>query len=148
MAEERCGDITVYLYNNTGIIGFQYRASTYAADVWDTYFYEKNLQGDIIAVYTADGVKKLSYTYDAWGNFTVTYLNGANLVTMKTLFAYRGYYYDSDLGLYYLNSRYYDSNTGRFISADDIGIICSIPNALTDKNLYKVFIMSSQIIAK
>ena len=118
MAEETNGNITVYLYNNTGIIGFQYRASTYAADVWDTYFYEKNLQGDIIAVYTADGVKKLSYTYDAWGNFTVTYLNGANLVTMKTLFAYRGYYYDSDLGFYYLNSRYYDSNTCRFINAD------------------------------
>ncbi len=119
MAEETNGNITVYLYNNTGIIGFQYRASTYAADVWDTYFYEKNLQGDIIAVYTSDGAKKLSYTYDAWGNFTVTYLNGANLVTMKTLFAYRGYYYDSDLGFYYLNSRYYDSNTGRFVNADN-----------------------------
>ena len=62
MAEERCGEITVYLYNNTGIIGFQYRASTYAADVWDTYFYEKNLQGDIIAVYTSlsDTPQKLS----------------------------------------------------------------------------------------
>ena len=52
IAEETNGNITVYLYNNTGLIGFRYRASTYAADVWDTYFYEKNLQGDIVAIYT------------------------------------------------------------------------------------------------
>lgn len=59
------------------------------------------------------------YTYDAWGNFTVTYYNGgANSAAQYNPFTYRGYYFDSDLGLYYLNSRYYDSNTGRFINAD------------------------------
>ena len=39
------------MYNSNGIVGFRYHASSYASDVWDTYLYEKNLQGDIIAVY-------------------------------------------------------------------------------------------------
>ena len=46
IAEETNGNITEYLYNGTGIIGFRYRASTYAADKWDIYFFEKNLQGE------------------------------------------------------------------------------------------------------
>ena len=58
----------------------------------------------------------LSYTYDAWGNATVS--GNTSLPANKNPFRYRGYYYDADLGLYYLNSRYYDSNTGRFINAD------------------------------
>ena len=80
------------------------------------------------------GTKLVSYSYDAWGNFEATYQNGATQSTLYNPFVYRGYYYDCDLGLYYLNSRYYDSNTGRFISADNIDVICSTPNALTDKN--------------
>jgi len=54
----------------------------------------------------------------------------------KNSFRYRSYYYDSDLGLYYLGSRYYDSNTGRFISADTSDVLTATPNALTDKNLF------------
>ena len=120
MAEETNGNITVYLYNSTGIVGFRYRAASYAQDVWDTYLYEKNLQGDIIAVYDASGNKKISYTYDAWGNFTATYHNGASSANLHNPYTYRGYYYDSDLSLYYLNSRYYDSNIGRFVNVDNI----------------------------
>ena len=136
IAEETNGNITEYLYNSTGVIGFRYRASTYAADKWDIYFFEKNLQGDIVAVYTSSGVKKISYTYDAWGNFTKTKSILTPTVVVNNPFTYRGYYYDKDLGLYYLNSRYYDSQTGRFISADVFEAVTAIPNALTDKNLY------------
>ncbi len=39
---------------------------------------------------------------------------------------YRGYYYDTDTGLYYLQSRYYDPQIGRFINADDPGLIASL----------------------
>ena len=120
IAEETSGNVTVYLYNNTGIIGFQYHGSSYSSSTWDTYFFEKNLQGDVVAVYTSLGTKKISYTYDAWGNFTATYHNGASASTLNNAITYRGYYYDKDLGLYYLNSRYYDSNTGRFINADGL----------------------------
>ena len=48
-------------------IGMQYRKTTYAANDFDTYWFEKNLQGDIVAVYSEDGTKLISYTYDAWG---------------------------------------------------------------------------------
>ena len=120
IAEETAGNMTVYLYDANGeLLGFRYRESTYAEGTWDSYFFEKNLQGDIIAVYNLAGTKLVSYTYDAWGNFTTTYHNGGNLTTAtKNNFRYRSYYYDTDLGLYYLMSRYYDSNTGRFINVD------------------------------
>ena len=135
IAEETNGNITVYLYNSTGIVGYQYHASSYAADVWDLYFYDKNLQGDIVAIYTSAGVKKASYAYDAWGNATITYHNGASSSSINNPFTYRGYYFDKDLGLYYLNSRYYDSNTSRFISADTIGYL-GADGGLNSYNLY------------
>ena len=119
MAEETSGNITVYIYDASGMpIGMQYRGANYSANTWDTYWYEKNLFGDIVAVYNHSGTKLISYTYDAWGNFTTTYHNGtaSTSVVAKNPFRYRGYYYDADLGLYYLQTRYYDSNTGRFIS--------------------------------
>ncbi len=52
-------------------IGMQYRGANYANGVYDCYLFEKNLQGDIIAVYGSDGTKYLEYFYDAWGNFQI-----------------------------------------------------------------------------
>ena len=121
IVSEEWGDhLLLYIYDAEGTpIGMQYRKATYAADEFDTYWFEKNLQGDIVAVYSEDGTKLISYTYDAWGNFTITYSNGGAATTATyNPFTYRGYYYDAELELYYLNSRYYDSNTGRFINAD------------------------------
>ena len=111
----------IYHYTSGGsIIGMSYRNASYAEGVFDTYVFEKNISGDIVAVYDLNGNKLVSYKYDAWGNFTTTYHNGttANSIAAKNPFTYRGYYYDSDLGLYYLQTRYYDSVTGRFINAD------------------------------
>ena len=136
ISEETNGKVKVYLYNSTGVIGFRYRTSSYGTYTWDTFFYEKNVQGDITAVYASTGVKKISYTYDAWGNAVTTYYNGASATNLANPFTYRGYYYDTDLGLYYLNSRYYDSNTGRFISPDLPDVVTATTHALTDKNLY------------
>ena len=53
--------------------------------------------------------------YDAWGNLLEEPTNG---VLLANPFRYRGYYYDSSIGLYYLNSRYYDPETGRFLNED------------------------------
>ena len=101
------------------------------------YWYEKNLQGDIVAIYDEDMYKVASYTYDAWGNASITYSNYIDTAAIsKNPFRYRGYYYDADLGLYYLGSRYYDSNTGRFISPDTHVSLTVTPTALTDKNLF------------
>ncbi len=120
IAEETSGAITVYLYDSTGSpVGMKYRTSSYAYNTWDTYWFEKNLQGDIIGVYSNTGTKLITYNYDPWGEFNTTYYNGgANTTAVNNNLRYRGYYYDSDLQLYYLISRYYDSNTGRFINAD------------------------------
>ena len=99
----------------------QYRNTSYAEGVFDTFWFEKNLQGDVVAIYNNSGVKLASYIYDAWGNFTVTYTNGgAATAAQYNPFTYRSYYYDDETGFYYVSSRYYDPEIGRFINADDI----------------------------
>ena len=131
--------LAIYLYDASGApIGMMYRTTSYSADVFDVFWFEKNLQGDIVAVYNSSGTKVATYTYsDAWGNHTVSYTNGgASTGAQYNPFRYRGYYYDKDLGMYYLKSRYYDSNTCRFISPDNAAVLTATPMALTDKNLY------------
>jgi len=115
--------LLIYLYDESGSpIGMQYRESSYAADVYDTFYFEKNLQGDIIAVYNESGLKIVSYNYDAWGNHTYTWhdISSANIPAAYNPFRYRGYYYDTDTQLYYLQSRYYNPATGRFINVDSV----------------------------
>ena len=84
------------------------------------YYYRKNLQGDIIGIINAVGTELVSYSYDVWGNILWTEDDsGRNLAELNP-FRYRGYYYDTETGLYYLNSRDYDPRTGRFINADEV----------------------------
>ena len=92
----------------------------------------------IVAVYNNVGTKVATYNYsDAWGNHLVSYSNGGSSTGAQyNPFRYRGYYYDTDLGMYYLQSRYYDPNTCRFISPDSTAVLTATPMALTDKNLY------------
>ena len=111
----------IYLYDEAGSpIGMQYRQSGMSEGLFYTFFFEKNLFGDVVAIYNEYGVKVLSYTYDAWGNVTQTWHNlmAQNLYAQYNPFRYRGYYYDTETGFYYLESRYYDPATGRFINAD------------------------------
>jgi len=120
IAEERNNNVTIYVYDSTGQpIGFQYHGASYAENSWDVFWFEKNYHGDIVAVYSDAGTKLISYKYDAWGGFTTGYHNGgASTKATVNPFKYRGYYYDTHLSLYYLGSRYYDSQVGRFINAD------------------------------
>ena len=78
------------------------------------YFYVKNLQGDILKVITATGTEAAAYTYDAWGKLLTSTGDMAEMNPIR----YRGYYYDTETGLYYLQSRYYDPEVGRFINPD------------------------------
>ena len=70
------------------------------------------MQGDVTDIYTSAGLKVASYAYDAWekvisvNNYTAENIGDLNPIR------YRGYYYDVETGLYYLNSRYYDPETG------------------------------------
>ena len=138
MAEETNGNVTVYLYDNSGSpIGMQYHAATSGQYEWEVYWYEKNLRGDIVAIYTDTDVKLASYNYDAWGNTFATYYYGAESSKVAdNPFTYRGYYFDKDLNLYYLGTRYYDSATKRFVNADSNNVVLASPGGLTDKNLY------------
>ena len=120
LAEETNGNITLYVYDESGApIGMQYHGANYADGVWDVYWYEKNIFGDVITVYDEYGTKLMSYVYEAYGEYGTQYFNsGSTTTAINNPFRYRGYYYDKDLSLYYLNTRYYDSSTGRFTSPD------------------------------
>jgi len=83
------------------------------------YYFLKNLQGDILSITDADAQVVAKYRYDAWGVCTVTEDTTEDKVASINPFRYRGYYYDAEIGLYYVSSRYYDPEIGRFLNADD-----------------------------
>lgn len=87
--------------------------------------------GDIIAIYQGN-TKVAEYAYDAYGNCTIVFATG-NAGILNPL-RYRGYYFDEDMKLYYLQSRYYDPETGRFINADDVSYLD--PESIHGLNLY------------
>ena len=112
--------LLIYIYDASGApIGMAYRDSTYVSGAFDFYLFAKNIQGDILYIYNSSGTRLVTYTYDAWGKCYVTYQNGgASTAARYNPFRYRGYYYDTETGFYYLNSRYYDPELGRFLNAD------------------------------
>ena len=100
------------------------------------YWYQKNMQGDVVRILNASGAEVVSYAYDAWGKVLSVSGSLSSTVGAANPFRYRGYYYDTETGWYYLNSRYYDPNVGRFLSPDNANLLLASPRALTDKNLY------------
>ena len=81
--------------------------SSNAFDPGITYYYVLNQQGDVIRIVDENGTTKAEYTYDAWGNVIASTGTDSGIGEVNPLL-YRGYYYDSELGMYYLRSRYYD----------------------------------------
>ncbi|MDL2205369.1 hypothetical protein LJC33_00475 [Eubacteriales bacterium OttesenSCG-928-N13] len=84
------------------------------------YSYLHNLQGDVIAMVDAGGVKVVEYGYDAWGRILGTTGSMAETLGWLNPFRYRGYVYDEETGLYYLRTRYYDPEWGRFLNEDSL----------------------------
>ena len=85
----------------------------------DEYFYLKNIQGDITGIVDELGYLVVEYTYDTWGNQLSCTGTMATSLGVANPFRYRSYYFDVETGLYYLQSRYYNPEWKRFISADD-----------------------------
>ena len=116
VAEKNGNRYLVYLYDEIGApIGMMYRENGYSQGVFETYIFDKNLQGDVVAIYNSDGEKIGSYEYDMWGKVFAHTESGTttlerNIVNNYNPFRYRGYYYDVDTELYYLQSRYYNDN--------------------------------------
>ncbi len=114
--EQRGSELIYYLYDETGIIGLKYNDSI--------YYYIKNLQGDIIGILDSNYNQIVSYEYDSWGKIlSIKDQNGNEILDENNIgiinpFRYRQYYYDTEIDLYYLNSRYYSPEWGRFISPD------------------------------
>ena len=82
------------------------------------YYYLRNGQTDIVGLMDGSGTRVVEYTYDAWGKLISTTGTLATSLGADNPFRYRGYYYDTETGLYYLMTRYYDPEVCRFISAD------------------------------
>jgi RHS repeat-associated protein len=96
------------------------------------YYYLKNAQGDVVGIYDSYFNIIVMYSYDTWGKLlSIKDGNGYDITNDKYSIGYlnpiryRGYYYDSETGLYYLQSRYYDPELGRFINADDVDYLCA-----------------------
>ena len=78
------------------------------------YYYVLNAQGDVVRIVNSSRSVVASYTYDPWGKIISSSGTLADINPLR----YRGYYYDAETGFYYLQSRYYDPEIGRFINAD------------------------------
>ena len=97
------------------------------------YYYIKNLQGDIVKIVNQDGNTVVTYTYDAFGKITKQTDTTTYGIAKLNPFRYRGYVYDDETGLYYLQSRYYDPVTGRFINAD---VYCDTNTDIFGTNMF------------
>ena len=110
----------------------------------DVMHFQKNLQGDITGVFCEGyGREVLTYKYDAWGNITpqftvdgLTMLYWAEIALLLTPITYRGYMYDPYIGMYYLQSRYYNPAYGRFLNVDDTDILEASQGTTHGANLF------------
>ncbi|MDE6752387.1 MAG: DNRLRE domain-containing protein [Eubacterium sp.] len=134
MYEKRGTTEFYYYYNSFGnLAGIKYIQNGTEYMVYAVC----NMRGDVEDLYWGSGNLACHYTYDTWGNvISVTDINGkeitnANHIGLMNPIRYRGYYFDSEIGMYYLQSRYYNPQVGRFISADG-----QLNNDLLGNNLF------------
>ena len=147
MRIKRTDGTTTYQYVYNGGLLTQIHAGIYKFDItYDalgtplairlnnyTYRYVTNQQGDVTGILDEDGNQIITYVYDAWGN--VTKIGDEQIGDFNPLL-YRGYVYDWETGLYYLESRYYDPEIGRWINADDSEILLEDYEAMLQYNLF------------
>jgi len=114
------------------------------------YYFQKNVQGDVLAIYDEKKRMQCKYVYDAWGGHICTLLDGTQIYNSKTgitpgyeahignfnAIRYRGYFYDTETKMYYLKARYYDPQVGRFISLDCIDVLSDTMHQMNGLNLY------------
>jgi RHS repeat-associated protein len=101
----------------------------------DTYYYILNQQGDVIGIVDDEGIYIVSYVYDAWGLPIKTQGTERLGIGERNPLRYRGYVYDTETELYYLQSRYYNPTWGRFINADDPGYM-GVDGTMVSYNLF------------
>ena len=134
--------MTVGSGSSAKILRFSYDASgnvvavDYSTDngsTLNTYYYLRNAQNDIVKLIDKTGATVVEYTYDSWGKLLSTSGSLASTLGKDNPFRYRGYVYDEETGFYYLQSRYYNPEVGRFISAD---VLLSTGQGVIGHNAY------------
>ncbi len=137
MADVGVSDAFYFHYSSGGeLIGYTYKT----ADAETECILVKNQQGDVERVISADGTILAAYTYDAWGNV----LTSEGSLAAANPIRYRGYYFDTETSLYYLQSRYYDPAVDRFINADNYA---TTYNTSTGANMF-AYCMNSPVKGK
>lgn len=111
---ESDGTKNIYYYydRNNNLIAMNYNGTD--------YFYLRNVQDDVIALLDAEGNIVVEYAYDPWGKLLSITGSLASTVGIDNPYRYRGYRYDNETGLYYLKTRYYNPEWGRFLNADEM----------------------------
>ena len=116
VAEKKGSELIRYLFDENGNrFGLEWKGTK--------YYYVFNGQGDVIGITDPRNRLAVSYTYDAWGKLLSTGGDNPALAAANPI-RYRGYYYDTETGLYYIQRRYYDPEVGRWISPEpnvDVG---------------------------
>ena len=108
------------------------------------YYYATNIQGDVTAILNASGTAVVQYTYDAWGKILTTTGSMASTLGVHNPLRYRGYVYDTETTLYYLQSRYYNPELGRFINAD---ALVSTGQGLLGNNMFAYCLNNPVVLA-
>ena len=137
-------DLMFLLDGSGNVYGLHYdHYSSEAQTAAATYYFAYNAQGDVIGIYDAAGTVVATYAYDEWGNCTVQVLaadsNGhaadsPDHIAQVNPFRYRGYYYDNETGFYYVSSRYYDPEVGRYLNADSV--IAGVGGSIQGYNMF------------
>ena len=112
-----------YLYDSNNIVGMVLNGAT--------YYFHRNIQGDVVGVYDSTGAKVVGFKYDAFGRCTVS---GNTTLAQWCKIRYRGYYFDNETGFYWVQTRYYNPEWCRWISPDKITYIA--PKNVHGINLY------------
>ncbi len=127
--EIRSGIDIWYVYDDQGnIIGIDYNGVR--------YYYLTDALSNVIKLINTAGTVVVTYNYNSWGKILSTSGSLASTVGANNPFRYRSYYYDIDVGTYYLISRYYDPDTGRFISPDNPEVVLQASSEHGIGNLY------------
>ncbi|MDC7243347.1 MAG: RHS repeat-associated core domain-containing protein [Sphaerochaetaceae bacterium] len=127
------GILYTYDYDGT-LISFNYDSDITDQNSGDEYFYIRNQMGDITHLATEDGTVVVHYVYDAYGNIVdIDSETGYSTLAEMNPYRYRGYRYDTETNLYYLNSRYYNPEFGRFISFD---VLLGVKESILSTNMY------------
>ncbi len=130
MSQKRGNEVTYFSYDsNAQLIGMSAGSNR--------YFYIRNAQNDITGLIDEAGNRVVEYKYDSWGRLLSTTGSLASTIGKRNPFRYRGYYYDEETGMYYLQSRYYDPEIQRFLNADEIIVVTATMDRLDNSNLFE-----------